>query len=326
MGGGVFRASNTIKYSNTFGPLHAELDIRLNESDEGKDVAETLRGDGIGLGLSWAVTDNITIAAAWDSEDGAERLTAGVAPFEGSAPTTGQFNLALADWDDNPSTVDAAPPSDLQTFYADASGENFRDMSGDGGPTSEQQRIDYIAGLLGNNPGVEADDFGKTGSENHYRPEVNGSLAGSAPDTDRIGVAVKATFGDYWLSVGWQNYDVDDDERTVIDDEVDIDTAFIYGGGSLGERTSWMLGYAEADDGANGVTRVYPEPGTASDGSDHMFGVDASSETDDSEQFVWAIYHNLGGGMKLYYEAVDVDSENKEKDGARHLLGMRVDF
>ena len=34
VGGGPFRASNTIKYSNSFGPLYLELDVRLNESAE----------------------------------------------------------------------------------------------------------------------------------------------------------------------------------------------------------------------------------------------------------------------------------------------------
>ena len=72
VGSGVYRTSNTIKYSNTFGPVTAQLDVRLNESKEGGDVAETLRGDGIGLGLSFAVTENITIAASFDSEGGGD--------------------------------------------------------------------------------------------------------------------------------------------------------------------------------------------------------------------------------------------------------------
>ena len=71
--GNPYRASNTIKYSNTFGPVYMELDVRLNDENgenEGADVAEILRGDGAGIGLSWAATDNLVIAAAFDSEDG----------------------------------------------------------------------------------------------------------------------------------------------------------------------------------------------------------------------------------------------------------------
>ena len=71
--GNPYRASNTIKYSNSFGPVYMELDVRLNDENgqnEGADVAEILRGDGAGIGLSWAATDNLTVAVAFDSEDG----------------------------------------------------------------------------------------------------------------------------------------------------------------------------------------------------------------------------------------------------------------
>jgi predicted porin len=66
---GPYRASNTIKYSNSFGPVYLELDVRLNESDETTADAEKLNGDGVGLGVSFAATDNLTLAIAFDSED-----------------------------------------------------------------------------------------------------------------------------------------------------------------------------------------------------------------------------------------------------------------
>lgn len=67
--GGVFRGSNTVKYANSFGPVSLELDVRLNESGEGGDVAEKIAGDGYGLGLTFNATDNLAIAAAFDSEE-----------------------------------------------------------------------------------------------------------------------------------------------------------------------------------------------------------------------------------------------------------------
>ncbi len=239
IGGGPFRGSNTIKYSNSFGPLYLELDLRLNEEDspESSADAEKIRGDGIGLGVSWAVSDSITIAAAFDNEDG----------------------------EDDDSNV---------TF--DATGTNA--AFGDDGDTDTRR-------------------------------------AGE----DRVGIAVKGTFGGYWVSVGWQNYEEDDLDRvesdadgngdfTATGDGVraeiegdEVDTVFIYGGGKFGENTSWMLGYSEAD-------------------------VDGDDANDDPEQLIWAVYHNLGGGLKLYYEAVDLDIEASGQDGARHLIGMRVDF
>ena len=257
VGGGAFRASNTIKYSNTFGPLYAELDVRLNGSDEDGDAAETLRGDGMGLGLTYAVTDNISIAAAFDSED----------TDEGS---TGDVNL----------TLDSGA------------------IAVDGG-------------------------FGQ--------------------DQDRLGIAVKATFGDFWGSLGWQTHeraDIDVNYAADVADAVEtallgttatgvagtlefegqeVDTMFFWVGGSLGEKTNWNIGYAVADDGV-----ADDEILVSYDSDENKFEV--ISDTDDSEQLTWGIYHNMGGGMKLFYEATSIESENKEWDGDQHLLGMRIDF
>ena len=202
VGSGPTRSSNTIKYSNSFGPLYLELDVRLNESKESSDVAEKISGDGVGLGLSWAVTDGLTIAVATDSEDGAE---------------------------------------------------------GDAG-------------------------------------------AADAPDTDRLGIAAKYSVGGYWISVGTQSHEVDDTAGT--SDGTEVDSTFLYFGGNFSESTNWLIGLSSADDGNDAAT----------------------PKTDDSSQTTWGVYHNLGGGLKLYYEATSLDSENKGWDGSRHLLGMRVDF
>ena len=266
VGGAPFRTSNTIKYSNSFGPIYAELDVRVNDDgNEGSGVAEKLRGDGVGLGLSWAISDSFTIAAAWDSE---EREDANDSPLNN------------------------------RSFVLSADG-----TAGDGAlATGEFEGEDEIG-----------------------------------HDEERIGVAIKGNFGGYWLSVGWQNYELDDvrdvpvtgsidanddgdatdtgeaDVSTlgfVIKANDDIDTFFIYGGGNFSEKTNWLLGYSEADDGIQ----------VRSDST----GVAVSN--DDSEQFTWGVYHNLGGGLKIYYEAVDLDSDNKEWDGSRHYIGMRVDF
>ncbi|MGI9310808.1 MAG: porin [bacterium] len=280
VGGGPFRGSNTIKYSNSFGPLSAQLDIRLNDdkklgsSIENNDNAEKIRGDGWGLGLSFAVNDNITIAAAYDEDQRPD----------GSAIT----DIAL--------TAD--------------------DVANDG----VVARFD--------NSGGDADDVTEATVDR---------------DETRMGIAVKANFGSYWVSAGWQNREVDNSrdislsgftnledsdattvlaDRTSVDGAIlenlsdDIDTTFIYGGGSLGEKTSWLFGYSQADDDGSIPTW------TDNDDVVHVY----TGERDNSTQLTWGVYHNLGGGLKLYYEATDVDSENTAKDGARHLLGMRVDF
>ncbi len=258
IGGGPFRASNTIKYSNSFGPLYLELDVRLNDesSPEGGDVAEKINGDGVGLGLSWAVSDNLTIAAAFDAED----------EEDDSGPATVVFTGAQTTANDD----------------------------------------------------IFVDDDTTTASSGSF-----------GQDQDRWGIAAKGTFGNFWVSVGWQNHEYDDidiayedfdldDDGTVEDgtvafDGLETETYFIYGGGKFGENTSWMLGYAEADDGVS-ANQVNIRDGKV------------STDTDDSSQVIWALYHSLGGGLKLYYEAISLDSDNLEKDGDRHLIGMRVDF
>ena len=65
-----YRSSNTIKYSNSFGPVYLEADLRVNESDEGTDLAEKTNGDGFGVGVRVDATGNLTLAAAYDVEQG----------------------------------------------------------------------------------------------------------------------------------------------------------------------------------------------------------------------------------------------------------------
>lgn len=76
--GGPYRESNAVKYSNSFGPVYLEVDTRFSTDTQGAagtpDV-EKIGGDhgkdfldGWGVGASFAATDNITIAGAYDSE------------------------------------------------------------------------------------------------------------------------------------------------------------------------------------------------------------------------------------------------------------------
>ena len=66
VGGTPYRSPNTIKYSNSVGPLALEADLRLG--DEGGEGA-SLSGNGGGVGIRVAATDNLTIAAAFDADD-----------------------------------------------------------------------------------------------------------------------------------------------------------------------------------------------------------------------------------------------------------------
>lgn len=258
--GGPFRASNTIKYSNSFGGVALQVDVRLNDdaSPEGSDVAENLRGDGFGVGIVFPVTSSIKIALAADSED---------RDSSGAAPTV--------------ATQTVADDGILATLSA-------------------------------------ADTRGR--------------------DEDRFGAAIRFDLGSsYWLSLGYQNYETSDltysgaldlnDNGSADTGEAtagltsagkDIDSTYIYGGGNFNSKTNWVVGLSNADDGRDASeARISPDDST----NDVII-----KETDDSSQLFWGVYHNVGGGLRLYYEAVSYESENAGKDGARHLLGLRVDF
>jgi len=78
------RTSNTIKYSNTAGPVTFQIDSRINasvtdniEKNIGIDRGEDF--DGLGIGVSFAATDAVTLGFAIDSE-----FAGGVNPVTGA--------------------------------------------------------------------------------------------------------------------------------------------------------------------------------------------------------------------------------------------------
>lgn len=80
--GGPYRSSNTIKYANSFGPVYVEFDIRMSmngtgapgsgsTADEevlGRDSGDNDAVDGVGIGLSWAIGEQFTLAGAYDDD------------------------------------------------------------------------------------------------------------------------------------------------------------------------------------------------------------------------------------------------------------------
>lgn len=73
--GGLYRASNTVKYANSFGPVYLEVDGRFSSDVSPPADVERVGGDngeefndGFGIGASFAATDAISLAAAYDLE------------------------------------------------------------------------------------------------------------------------------------------------------------------------------------------------------------------------------------------------------------------
>ena len=331
VGGGPYRSSNTIKYSNTFGPLYAELDVRLNDSGESGDVAEKIRGDGIGLGLSFSVTDNITIAAAFDNEEGADIDAFGFGDLGAEAKVT--YNKAKVAIGATRFADRAAVVTYLQTkaddlIDAEVAEGSLKDAVGSvvqdardavlhdinssydvavEAASGADEAAKLTAVLADVNKAAADAELAELDAKNKFKN------AGSEDDVDRVGIAIKATFGDFWGSLGHQSQEKGDAE---------VETTFAWVGGSLGEKTSWLVGYAVADDAVDSVTYA---PGVRTAGTDGpKLPVLPVEGNDDSTQLTWGVYHNMGGGIKLYYEAISLDSGSN--DGDRHLLGMRVDF
>lgn len=132
--GGPFRASNTIKYSNSAGPVSFEIDTRFareggtnNTEKLGQDQGEDFL-DGFGIGGSWAITPMFKIAAAYDSE--------------------------MRDIGDNTDRIGVAGRVDWGNFYG-AVGYQMTDNGNGGtvgGPTTEASQIQlWVGGALGAN-------------------------------------------------------------------------------------------------------------------------------------------------------------------------------
>ncbi len=92
---GPLRTPNTIKYSNSFGPVSLEVDARLDDS--GKQG-----GDGHAAAGSIAVNDNITLAAGVDNTNSE---TANMPRFKSPLAITGP----IAQHSVNPEPMEQTP-------------------------------------------------------------------------------------------------------------------------------------------------------------------------------------------------------------------------
>ena len=116
----------------------------------------------------------------------------------------------------------------------------------------------------------------------------------SNDDTDNFGISAKYNFGPVQIAAGSQNTETGDAET---------DGTVLLLSGNFTENTNWLLAAANAEDEKD---------------------VETSSTT-------WGIYHNLGGGLILAYEAIDKDQDDetdrdKNTSGVTHWLAMRLKF
>ena len=124
-GAGDFRSANTIQYSNAVGPLSLAVDVRLN--DTAAEDAENWSGDGTGLGLQVAATENLTLTAAFNTE---EKTTGLEETIIGAAANVSFGNLWGSIGWTNQENLDASGATTSDTDYLAAYfGADFTDST-----------------------------------------------------------------------------------------------------------------------------------------------------------------------------------------------------
>ena len=107
---GPLRTPNTIKYSNSFGPVSLEVDARLDDSG-------AQGGDGHAAAVSIAVNDNITLAAGVDNTKDGNSITGAAIQV-----SLGNYWASIAQHSVNPEG-DGADPSTTQIWVGGSFGD-----------------------------------------------------------------------------------------------------------------------------------------------------------------------------------------------------------
>jgi predicted porin len=114
--GGPYRSANTIKYSNSFGPVSIELDSRIDDSDD---------GDGFAVGANFALTDNLSIAIATDDDNTSTVTGAHI------KASFGNYWASIASQKNDKNNSDA-DPSSTHIWVGGSFGENTSVFLGSG--------------------------------------------------------------------------------------------------------------------------------------------------------------------------------------------------
>jgi len=124
-----------------------------------------------------------------------------------------------------------------------------------------------------------------------YDTQDQTDMAGGK-ETDYIGLSGMVTMGQFWGSLAWANKEATGEE--------DTELLQFWGGASLTDQTSALLGYGQADQDESEAT-----PNTITVG----------------------LVHNLGGGFRIWYEGNAIDNDDPDLDTeALHEVGLRFDF
>ena len=142
--------------------------------------------------------------------------------------------------------------------------------------------------LLSNDPAATEVAVNTAAASRGIDPTANAVAATANDDTEYTGISATYNFGAVKVAVGLQEMEEGDTE---------VDSQVLLLSGNITEKTSWLLGLAEAED---------------------QDDVETTSTN-------WGLYHSLGGGVTLGYEAKSIDKDD-DSGGDTHYLFMRVNF
>ena len=285
------RSSNTIKYSNSVGPLNLTIDYRQNDSQEaGTDV---LAGNGGALGISIAVTDNITLALAYDTDDMSDKMTD---PVYGSRYTFDGGDVAFFDLDH---TDNEGGTADTWESGEAITGLTRVGNTGDVYCLSDAMVSEKTAKIRKHNADETPDtaiEFPAASTDNGGACQVSAAKMGD--ESDSIGASAYATFGSFWGSLSW----VQTEKTTggAADRKaVETDYTQLWAGVSFTDQFSGLLGYGQSE-----------ADGAAAKPTSTTLGLS----------------YNLGGGLRSWYEVHSDDPDTAADKSTTHRIGLRYDF
>jgi len=291
IGGTPFRASNTIKYGNSVGPLNLELDLRLIG---GGDEAGTagLAGEGGAIGVRVAVTDNLTLGFAYDTEDRSDHITPAVYGKRYMVPTLSTEQAKVLGTKRTKLATDTTTNNGPYSGYTYVGDEDDCDgmyCLNDAMLTADNAKFTANNAEAENDvptPNVGADNPGAA---------CTVTKAKTGAETERMGVSAKLSLGQFYGILAYSTKNVTDNGK-----ETETEYTQLWGGVQLADSTSALLGFSQSE----------------TEGSD----ANPSAVT-------LGLYHNMGGGLQVFYEGQSNDPDVAGMDNSvNHKAGIRFDF
>ena len=294
IGGTPFRASNTIKYGNSVGPLNLELDLRLNGGGD-EEGTEGLAGEGGAIGVRVAVTDNLTLGFAYDTEDRSDHITPAVYGNRYMVPdlTDAQAKVLGTKRTKAASDTGTARNGPYSGYTYDGNKEIYDRVYCLSDAMREADNAKFTANNAKATTPVGAPTLTRNPGKSLGACTVTKAKTGA--ETERMGVSAKLSLGQFYGILAYSTKNVTDNGK-----ETETEYTQLWGGVQLADSTSALLGFGQSE----------------TEGSD----ANPSAVT-------LGLYHNMGGSLQVFYEGQSNDPDTAGMDNSvNHKAGIRFDF